>query len=267
MTTALFGLTAALYLAACVAYAIFLGKGTPKLGRIAVGLCGGAVAAHLAFLATDWALAGRSPAATIHDALAVGSLLVVVGYLIALTRYKVTVLGAFIAPVSLLLFLGAAFGRSVGEVPAGVRSTLLPIHVGVNILGIVFFALAFGVAIAYVIQERLLRRKQLGGLFQRLPSLDVLDSFGFRLVIVGFPLLTLGIVTGAIWAVRLDPGAPIVTAAQGFAILAWLCFAAVLLLRVAAGWRGRRAAIGTMLGFLCALAVLIGYVLRSHGAA
>ena len=45
-------------------------------------------------------------------------------------------------------------------------------------------------------------------------------------------------------------------------VVAWVLFAAVLLLRVAAGWRGRKAAIGTMLGFLCTMAVLIGYVLR-----
>jgi ABC-type uncharacterized transport system permease subunit len=267
MSTALFALTAVHYLAACVLYAFFLARGSKELGRFSVLLAITAVLAHIGYIAADWAFENHPPAATIHDALAVGSLLVMVAYLLALLRYPITVLGAFIAPVTLLLFLGAGFGRSVGEVPTEVRDALLPVHVAVNVLGIVFFALAFAVAIAYVIQERQLRRKHLGGLFQRLPSLDVLDSFGFRLVTIGFPLLTLGIITGAIWAVRSEPDPIALTTAQGFAILAWLFFASVLLLRVAAGWRGRRAAIGTMLGFACAVAVLIGYVLQSAGGA
>ena len=127
------------------------------------------------------------------------------------------------------------------------------------------FALAFAAAVGYVLQERMLRRKKLGGIFQRLPALDVLDSLSLRLVLAGFPLLTLGIVTGTMWAVRMDPSAPTFSAPQGFGLLAWLVFAAVLLLRVAAGWRGRRAAIGTMVGFFFAVAVLVGYVVRAGG--
>ena len=74
-----------------------------------------------------------------------------------------------------------------------------------------------------------------------------------------------GVITGTFWAVRLDPSAPSIGATQTIGVLAWLLFAVVLLLRVAVGWRGRRAAIGTMLGFVCACAVLVGYWLRGQG--
>ena len=50
-----------------------------------------------------------------------------------------------------------------------------------------------------------------------------------------------------------------------FALIAWVLFAAVLLLRLAAGWRGRRAAIGTIVGFLCTAAVLVSYMVRAQG--
>jgi ABC-type uncharacterized transport system permease subunit len=116
--------------------------------------------------------------------------------------------------------------------------------------------------VAYIVQERQLRQKKIGGLFQRLPSLDTLDTLGFRMVIVGFPLLTLGVVTGTLWAVRLDPEAPPIGATQTMGLVEWALFAAILLLRAVAGWRGRRAAIGTMMGFVVACAVLFGYVLR-----
>jgi ABC-type uncharacterized transport system permease subunit len=179
-------------------------------------------------------------------------------------KLRLTVLGAFITPVTLLLFLAAGLRSSVAPVPEHVRSALLPLHVAVNVLGIAAFALAFAAAVGYVIQEQLLRRKHVIGVFQRLPALDVLDSLGFKLVTIGFPLFTLGLLTGSIRVVREGFG---LSAGQGFALLAWLFFGCVLLARAAAGWRGRRAAIGTMLGFLFAMAAIGGYVLQGlHGS-
>jgi ABC-type uncharacterized transport system permease subunit len=264
MVTVLFILTATLYAVSCTLYLVLLARGDERVGRAATGALVGAVVAHGAFLAADYTTSGNLPYGDIHQTLSLVSFLTVLVYLLSLLRYRaLRVLGGFITPLTLLFFLAGGLGFRVAHVPADVRSALMPLHIGVNILGIVAFALAFAAAIAYLVQERLLRRKQIGGLFQRLPALDQLDSLGLRLVTVGFPLLTIGIVTGTIWAVRLDASAPLVTPAQGFALVAWVIFGAVLLLRVAAGWRGRRAAIGTMVGFLCAAVVLVGYVVRS----
>jgi ABC-type uncharacterized transport system permease subunit len=200
----------------------------------------------------------------IHEVLALLSLLIALAYLATMRTHKLTVLGAFITPVTLLLFLGAGLRGNVPSVPENVRSALLPLHVAVNILGIVAFALAFAAALGYVIQEQLLRRKHVVGVFQRLPSLDVLDSFGLKLVTIGFPLFTIGLVTGTFWAAR---GGFSLSTGQGFGLLSWACFGSVLLARAAAGWRGRRAAIGTMLGFLCSMAAIGGYLLRGlHGS-
>lgn len=264
IVTITFLASASLYALAGALYLVFAARGAEEIGKWATRLLGAAVVAHLVFLAADYAVAGNLPIADIRQTLAVTSLLIAIGYLLALRRYRLAVLGAFITPVTLLLFLGAGLQRNVAAVPEDVRSMLLPVHVGVNILGIVAFALAFAVALAYLIQERLLRRKQLGGLFHRLPPLDVLDSLAFRLVTVGFPLLTVGIVTGAVVAARIGGDEAALNASRLTAMLAWLFFAGVLFLRVLAGWRGRRAAIGTMLGFVCALFVLVGYVIRAE---
>ncbi len=264
--TVLFVATALAYVAAAMLFSAHLrGRGATS-ERWATRTLGLAIAAHVAFLGTDYALSGRAPLSTMHETLAVLSLLIAVSFLATMRRHRLVVLGAFITPVTLLLFLGAALRGPVGRVPDGVRSALLPFHIAVNVLGLAAFALAFAVAVAYVIQEQLLRKRQLGGIFQRLPSLDVLDSLGFRLVTIGFPLFTLGVITGSFWAVRLGSASPTnFSAGQGFAVLAWLFFATVLLSRVAGGWRGRRAAIGTMLGFLCAMVAVGGYVLRGFG--
>jgi ABC-type uncharacterized transport system permease subunit len=266
MMTALFAVTALLYAVASGLYAHFLARGAEPTARWAARTLAAAVVSHVGFLVASVARFGYIPTTDIHQALAVMSLVVVLVFLVSVrTRGRLRVLGAFITPVTLLLFLGAASRRGLGPVPEGVRSALLPVHVIVNVLGLAAFAFAFAFALAYLVQERQLRQKKLGGLFQRLPPLDVLDSLGLKAVLVGFPLLTAGVITGTIWAVRLNPSSFALSAAQGFGLLAWLLFAGVLLLRVAAGWRGRKAAIGTMLGFLCTMAVLVGYVLRGDG--
>ena len=266
MAGALFIATAVLYAAATALFTGALTRGTTGLKRGARWLLVVAVVFHFAYLGVDLLDAGTRPMGRVHQTLTGLSLGVIVAFLLAsLRREGVTILGAFVTPVALFFFLGSGLGRSVEHVSDEVRTVLAPIHIGANVLGLVAFALAFAAAVAYVLQERQLRRKKLSGLFQRLPALDMLDRFGLRAVSVGFPLLTVGIVTGAFWAFRIHPGAPAISAAQAFALIAWLLFAGVLLLRLAAGWRGRRAAIGTIVGFLCTALVLIGYVLRSSG--
>lgn len=259
--TALFVLTVACYVLASALFGLDLGRGGAKVESWAGRALWLATAVHGVYLCVDYAYSGRTPLATVHQTLAVLSLLIAVSFLATMRAHRLPVLGAFITPMTLLLLLAAGFKGHVAEVPEPVRSVLLPFHIMVNVLGLAAFALAFAVAVAYVIQEQLLRRRQVGGVFQRLPALDVLDSWGFRLVTIGFPLFTLGVVTGSIWAARLGNVLEFSTG-QGFALLAWVFFACVLLSRAAGGWRGRRAAIGTMLGFLCALAAIGGYVLR-----
>jgi ABC-type uncharacterized transport system permease subunit len=262
--TPVFILTVVCYALAFALFFVDLRGGGARIESWATRALTLATGLHCVYLVLDYALSGRTPLATMHQTLAVLSLLIAVSFLATMRRHRLPVLGAFITPVTLLLLMAAAFKGHAAEVPEGVRSVLLPFHIVVNVLGLAAFALAFAVAVAYVIQEQLLRKRQVGGVFQRLPALDVLDSWGFRLVTIGFPLFTAGVVTGSIWAARLGNVFGF-SAGQGFALLAWLFFASVLFSRAAGGWRGRRAAIGTMLGFLCAMAAIGGYVLRGLG--
>ncbi|TNF61051.1 MAG: hypothetical protein EP303_06205, partial [Deltaproteobacteria bacterium] len=109
---------------------------------------------------------------------------------------------------------------SYAPVSPRVESAMLSFHIGANVLGLVAFALAFTAGVAYMLQERLLRRRQLSGVFQRLPSLDVLDTMGLRAVLVGFPLLTFGMITGTFWLLRADGSEFYVSQALGLSLLA-----------------------------------------------
>ncbi|MEO5730930.1 MAG: cytochrome c biogenesis protein CcsA, partial [Byssovorax sp.] len=95
-----------------------------------------------------------------------------------------------------------------------------------------------------------------------LPPLDTLDRAVHRFLVAGFPLLTLGIISGTYWARKLESGSPDEVVRTIFGYATWLLIAGVLLLRAAAGWRGRRAAYGTIAGLACATTVLVIYLVR-----
>ena len=123
-------------------------------------------------------------------------------YLINERKYRITALGAF-AAILCLSMVGVA-----STLPNGVNETLRPplrshwgvIHITSCLLGYAGFILAFGAAICYVIQEYMLKAKRINRIQRHLPSLDVADHLAYTMVSFGFPLFTLGIVTGALWA-------------------------------------------------------------------
>ena len=263
MKAGLFIATAALYAVACVLYLFRLTRGSEKAPGAPGTVFVAALGAHLAFLLLESPTPGDLPIADISQILSVSSFGIGIAFLHASYRFDVTILGAYVAPLSHMLFLAAGLGSSYAPVSPRVESAMLSLHIVANILGLVAFALAFVAGVAYMVQEGLLRRRQLTGAFQRLPSLGVLDTIGLRSVLTGFPLLTFGMVTGTFWLVR--SGGSQFYVSQALGLIAWAIFAAVITLRVAAGWQGRKAAVGTMIGFLFTLLVLVGYAVRGSG--
>jgi ABC-type uncharacterized transport system permease subunit len=172
-----------------------------------------------------------------------------------------------VAPLALTFLIGAQFvsaPRSDAELPRG----LLAFHIAANLIGIGVFLVAGGSSALYVLLERRLRHKKLGlsPTSSRLPPLEALDRAAHRLLLAGFPLLTFGVVTGAVFTQRVVEGgsAALLRTVLGYA--AWGLLAAVLLLRQAIGLRGRRAAYGTLAGVAGVLVVLLVYAVRGAGA-
>lgn len=260
-TAVLFATTASLYTLATACFFAFVTRRGEPFRRFAVGSLRAAAVAHTLFLGAGLWL-DETRGANVWTALAVVSLLPALGHLFWSRRGRFDVLGVFVTPVSLLLFLGASLGTPGTTVSHGLRSAVLPVHVTANLVGIVLFSLATSAGVGFLIQDRLLRRKQLQGLFRRLPSLDELDRAGFRTLTWGFALYTLGIVTGMVFMVGGDRGGIVLDASRIAAFVAWALFAAVVFARLAIGWRGRRAALVTIAGFLLTIVTLFAYVFR-----
>jgi len=213
---------------------------------------------HTVALGFHFLQTGYPGIADFREALSFFCWLMVAGYLLVQLKYRLTVLGSIIAPLAFLMTLAAfAIGPDSAELPPGFDTYWLPIHVTLAFLGNAAFALAFGVSLIYLLQEHHIKQKKMTSLMKRFPSLESLDRLNYVLLVWGFPLMTLGILTGTIWAGThwgnywsWDPR-------QISSAIAWLFYGALIHGRITAGLRGRKAALLTMVGFC----VVLGYFL------
>ena len=246
-----------------------LGKPPPrpesKSHRLAAVLLGLAAAGHAGYVSIASFVAHVCPIHSVHFMLSVASLLAIAVYLMARRRYRLDALGMLIAPLGLAFLLGTYFLGKPSPEPK-LSPLFIALHVMVNLLGEALFLLAGAAASLYLIQETRLKQKKLARIGV-LPPLDTLDSAVHRFLVAGFPLLTVGIITGTYWARQLEMGTADEVMRTVFGYATWLLIAGVLLLRAAAGWRGRRAAYGTIAGFLCATMVLLIYLVRPAASA
>lgn len=267
LAQALFYLTAASYVLASVLFIRFLVRGTGDVGTAGPRLVGFGASLHAAHIVVASYVLHICPVEGIHFPMSVASMLMCFGYVAARRRLRLEVAGAFIAPLALTSLMASRFVGGGAEPGARIKSAILPFHVTMNLFGVALFALAFSAAALYLVQERLLKQKRIDGIFRRLPPLDQLDRAEHRFLLAGFPLLTIGIITGTLWARRVEMGAPGELLRAAFGYVTWFVIAGVLFLRAAAGWRGRRAAYGTIAGFSFAVVVLVLYLVRSPNTA
>jgi cytochrome c-type biogenesis protein CcsB len=180
---------------------------------------------------------------------------IVVVYFIAWWWYRIDVLGAFIIPFSFLAAASAGVSGTTAEVlPTAFQHFWLIVHVFLAILGYAALTLAFCTGLMYLIQEKQLKSKHAGTLYNRLPSLNLLDELNARALFLGFPLLTQGIITGSVWA-KYVSGSYLHWSPRSLPLLlAWMIYALLLGGRYALGWQGKKAACAAIAGFLVVLA-------------
>jgi cytochrome c-type biogenesis protein CcsB len=194
--------------------------------------------------------ANRVPWGNMYEFSITGALSFSLAYLFALVKYKMRWL-ALPASIAMLITLGTAvtllYRPSAPLVPA-LKSTWLVIHVSAAIISGGVFLLANFIAGTYLILDRYEQKGARPIWMQKLPSLESLDNFSYRLIALVFPLWTFSVIAGAIWAEAAwgrywgwDPK-------ETWAFITWVAYAAYLHARVTIGWRGRKAA------WLCLLA-------------
>jgi len=266
MEVILFELALTFYFAATIVCVTELFKGTKTTSRIMLSLVVAGFALHTANIIARYVISGHIPIANLHEASSFFSWCIVLLFFYLEYRYKLGLLGAFIMPVVFILMLSSSMlPRKIEPLSPVLQSYWLGIHTMLAFLGDAAFAMAFGIGLMYLIQEHYVKSKHLGGLFRKLPSLQILDEINYRLITIGFPLLTLAIITGALWAEsawgsywRWDPK-------EVWSLITWFIYALVLHVRLTAGWRGKRAAILSIIGFCAVLFTFFGVNLLLKG--
>jgi cytochrome c-type biogenesis protein CcsB len=176
----------------------------------------------------------------------------VLAFLLVYWRYKIASIGVFAFPaIFVMTFVANLAYDSTDTIPELLRSRWIYIHMPMVILGYVAFFVAFSAAVLYLIQERELKHKRV--FHNRLPSLEVCDDLTYRALAVGFPLMTLGILSGALWAQQLEGLMWMSDPKILLAFLTWLIYLTLIHYRLIAGWRGKKAAYMAIAGFVSVL--------------
>lgn len=249
----------AIYCFATVSYLAYFSTNNEKIrsaSRVTLLVAG---VLHTISLVHRYFQTGHTPITTNHEAVSFFAWCVTVGFFSFRWRYGVKNLGTFVAVLISALMTVAAFSSpQIRELPPALQSNWLPIHASIALAADAFLALAFCGGIMYLLQEREIKRRRFGIFYERLPSLEALDNLNQHCLAIGFPLLTLGIITGSIWAKQAwgaywqwDPK-------ETWSLITWLLYAALLHFRFTMGWRRRRAAIMSVIGFAAALFTLWG---------
>ncbi len=214
---------------------------------------------HTIFLGYRYYTLGAVPVLDLKSALSFFSWSVICVYLVFQLKSRLMVLGSFVAPfAAFLMIISSAMPWKYGPVSQDFKSIWLTLHVCTIFIGNGLFAIAFLAAIMYLIQEYQIKNKRFGSFYSRLPSLATLDGINYYSLIYGFPFLTVGIFAGSIYAQYLhhtywqwDPK-------EVWSLITWLFYAALIHERIAVGWRGRRAAIMSIVCFCILIFTFIG---------
>ena len=259
MTHLFFSLTLGLYCCATVAYLVCLWRSSATLTQWATRLLAAGFIAHILSTVHLASKAQHLPLTNMQESLSFFSLMIVGAFLIFERRYKVTTLGSFVTPVSLvMLAISSALHGEVRQLPPILQSNWFWFHASLAFISYAAFTIAFGVAVIYLIQRHFLKTKHFGALFQKLPPLETLDEISYRCFAIGFPLLTVAIISGAIWSEKAMGSYWVWDPKQTWSLITWLIYAALLHGRLTIGWRGKRAAVLSIIGFVVLLITFFG---------
>ena len=233
-------------------------------GKIGFGLVLGGAVLHFAGMIIRWieshALGyGYIPLSNMYESLVFFSWTIALFYILIDRKYKQRVFGVIASPLAAfflaLTSLIPGIKKEIKPLIPALQSNWLAIHVITCFLGYAAFALAFGISVAYLIQAK---REREGKGMDWLPSSAMLDDINYKTILLGFPFLTIGIITGAAWAHYAwgsywswDPK-------ETWSLITWFIYAAFLHARYTREWKGKKTALLSIIGFIAVIFTYFG---------
>ena len=258
IVTFIYGLSTVFYVGA----AVFKKRGGANIASwiAIVGLLGNTTGIAMRWAESYKMGIGHAPLSNMYESLIFFAWTIMLLYLIIERRYQYYIIGAFSAPTAFLAMAYASLSGNISDriqplVPA-LKSNWLIVHVITCFIGYAAFAIALGTSVVYLI------RKGAGddpkGWLNHFPKLSVLDELTYQMVIFGFLFLSVGIITGAVWANSAwgtywswDPK-------ETWSLITWFIYAILIHARLMRGWRGKRLAFISIIGFCAVLFTYFG---------
>ncbi|MCI0338184.1 MAG: cytochrome c biogenesis protein CcsA [Acidobacteria bacterium] len=257
-----------LYMVGAFYSIIILATKSKHAGRGLIALVGAGFIAHTAAIGIDWSRLGHFPIVNPKEVSSFIAWAIVAYYLVMSLRYHVRALPTIILPLvfvfTLISLLLPDPAQSLplmleGAITANVVTQIIfPAHVTLVIFSYAAFIVTFVCGVMYLIQEHELKAKHFGAAFQRLPALNTCDEIGYRSLSIGFVLLTLGVVTGIVWNNQRDGRYWHNDPKEVMALVTWMIYLFIMHYRLTAGWRGRRVALLSIVGFVVVLLTWLG---------
>ena len=273
-----FNLTTFAYFASMVLYIAYVATRSKPVALIARATAVAGLLTNTLAIGLRWyesyqllGIDGRAPLTNLYESVVFFAWSIVLIYLLIDLKYKQPAIGAFVVPFAFAGMIWAQFALSdaIDPLVPALQSNWLTYHVITCFLGYASFGVACGVSIMYLIkigkEEKHAEESPIGGILGVFPSTRILDDINYKAIMIGFPLLTLGIVTGAAWANYAwgtywswDPK-------ETWSLIVWFLYAAFLHARITRGWVGRRAAWLSILGFAATIFCYLGVNLVLSG--
>jgi len=254
-----FTLTFACYLLSFLGFVVYGATKRAPMARVATGLIGAGGLFHTIAIAIRWHASGHVPFANMYEYANIMAWMAVVSFLFVVWRYNRPILGLYVSPLVVILIVSASLlpNDVTRQLVPALQSYWLPIHVVLAALGEGAFLVATAVSVMYLILAR--RREQGAG--EGGVSLDTLDEINYKALSIGYPLFTVGaLFAGAIWAYEAwgsfwswDPK-------EVGALVIWLFYTLFLHARYNRGWRGKKAAWMSVVGFIMILLSFFGNI-------
>jgi cytochrome c-type biogenesis protein CcsB len=277
-STQLFNIVTIAYFASMVLFVVYLATRSKGVSLIAGIAAYGGLLAHTAAIGLRWYESyqipggvGHAPLSNLYESVVFFSWTIVLIYMLIDLKYRQPAVGAFVLPFA---FLGMTWAQlslddAIEPLVPALQSNWLTYHVITCFLGYAAFAVACGVSIMYLIkvgkEDKGAGNSPAGGILAVFPSARVLDDINYKAIMIGFPLLSLGIITGAAWANYAwgtywswDPK-------ETWSLIVWFIYAAFLHARFTRGWVGRRAAWLSIAGFVATIFCYLGVNLILSG--
>lgn len=201
---------------------------------------------------------GHAPLSNMYESLVFFSWTIGVIYLVIEYKYKYRTMGVFATPLAFLAMAYASMSpdKNIKPLIPVLKSNWLIAHVFTCFLGYAGFAIAFAVSLMYLFKKRDVDGKS--SLLVRLPASNILDELTHQTVMFGFLFLTIGIITGSVWANSSwgsywswDPK-------ETWSLITWLIYASLLHFRLMKGWQGTRIAYISIIGFMAMIFTFFG---------